>query len=278
MPISLILAMLLQVGPNPSPDSVANTIPRPPREEAVDRMRAPEPQAVAPACPLGGATEPSEVARIAAQNAELLGGNDRISALQCLALAQGEQGLWNEAAVSFLAAREAAAGMPDWQARLGGQRAHALAEARRITEARTAFELAIEDALAAGDPVTAGQIAADQSIVEVDAGDVPSAARTLTTARERTPQSSEVWLLSATLARRQGALEQAQGFIERAADIDAFDPEIGLEAGVIAALSGRYSAARASFESVVALPHAGTHGETAKGYLAQLEQLEQPAE
>ncbi len=278
MPIPLIFALLLQVGPNPSPDSIANTIPRSPREEAVDRVRTPEPQAVAPACPLGGATEPAEVARIAAQNAELLGGKDRISALQCLALAQGEQGLWNEAAVSFLAAREAAAGMPDWQARLGSQRAHALAEARRITEARTAFELAIEDALAAGDPVTAGQIAADQSIVEVDAGDVPSAARTLATARERTPQSSEVWLLSATLARRQGALEQAQGFIERAADIDAFDPEIGLEAGVIAALSGRYSAAKASFESVVALPHAGTHGETAKGYLAQLEQLDQPTE
>lgn len=278
MPISLILAMLLQVGPNPSPDSVANTIPRSPREEAIDPVRAPRPQAVAPACPLGGATAPSEVARIAAQNAELLDGSDRISALQCLAMAQGDQGLWHEAAASFLAAREAAHGMPEWQARLGSQRAHALAEARRISEARTAFELAIEDALAAGDPVTAGQIAADQSIVEVDAGDIPSAARTLESARERTPQSAQVWLLSATLARRQGALDQAQGYIERAADIDAFDPEIGLEAGVIAALGGRYTAARSSFESVIALPNAGTHGETARGYLAQLEQLDQPTQ
>ncbi|MCR2832427.1 tetratricopeptide repeat protein [Parerythrobacter lacustris] len=278
MPISFILAMLLQVGPNPSPDSVANTIPRSPREEAIDPVRAPEPQAVAPACPLGGETEPSEVARIAARNAELLDGRDRIGALHCLALAQGEQGLWDEAAAGFLIAREAAVGMPDWQARLGSQRAHALVEARRITEARTAFELAIEDALAAGDPVTAGQIAADQAIVEVGAGDVPSASRTLEAARERTPQSAQVWLLSATLARRQGALEQAQGFVERAADIDAFDPEIGLEAGVIAVLSGRYSAAKASFESVIALPNAGAHGETAKGYLAQLEQLDQPTE
>ncbi|MCB2084241.1 MAG: hypothetical protein KDD90_09345, partial [Sphingomonadaceae bacterium] len=50
----------------------------------------------------------------------------------------------------------------------------------------------------------------------------------------------------------------------------ALDPEVGLEAGVIAALAGRYDAARASFRSVVAQPHAGAAAKTAQDYLDQL--------
>lgn len=274
MPTALILAFLLQVGPNPSADSIANEIPRSPRAEAEAPVAPPAPVAAVPDCPLGGATDAAEIERIALQTAQLSDGRDRIAALQCVATAQAEQERWEEAAAAFLVAQDAAVGTPEWQARLGSQRAHALAAAGRIIEARDGFAQAIDNALAAGNTGLAGEIAADQAIVEVQAGDVASAGRTLATARARTPGSPRLWLLSATLARRGDDLVQAQAFIEQAAELGPFDPEIGIEAGVIAALSGRYPAAKASFESVLAMPQSGPFAQTAKTYLEQLEGME----
>jgi hypothetical protein len=52
------------------------------------------------------------------------------------------------------------------------------------------------------------------------------------------------------------------------------DPEVGLEAGVIAVLDGRDEAARANWESVIALDPESPFAETARGYLAQLASAE----
>lgn len=270
----LIFAALLQVGPNPDPDSIANTIPRSPREEVEIQAKRPDPRAVPAGCPLANGASAIEVFELAVRQAGVTSGDEQIAALQCAAMAQAELRQWNEAAASFLKARDLAQGKSDWQARIGTQRAHALVEAGRIIEARAAFRDAIDDAILAGDSVTAGQIAADQAIVEVAAGDQSAAAATLAAARERSPGEYRIWLLSATLARRNGQLDDAQSFIEQAASLDAIDPEVGLEAGVIAALSGRLAAARASFESVAAQPHAGARAHTARQYLAQLDEME----
>ncbi|MEZ5692571.1 MAG: hypothetical protein R3D99_01725 [Altererythrobacter sp.] len=275
---SLLIAAMMQVGPNPDPDSVTNAIPRSPREASAEPARPQPTVSIVPACPLGEGVEPAEVARIAQQRVQLSSGRDRIGAMQCLAMAEAELGAWDDAAAHFLAARDLAGEMPEWQARIGSQRGHALAEAGRIRDARSAFEAAIADAMLAGDAITAGQIAADQSIIEVSAGDMAAANRTLSAARERSPGEYRVWLLSATLARREGDLSTAQQFIETAATLDALDPEVGLEAGVIAALAGRYDAARASFRSVVAQPHAGAAAKTAQDYLDQLGPDEAAAE
>lgn len=270
---TLVPLLLLQVGPNPDPNAIGNMIPRDPREESMLPRRLVRSVSETAKCELGAGIDAAEVAEIASARAQLVTGNERIAALQCAAMAKADQGLWDEAASGFLEARNAAGGNLLWQARIGTQRAHALVEAGRVIDARSAFEIAIRDALSGGDTVTAGQIAADQAIAEVAAGDLEAAGQTLAEARSQSPGEYRVWLLSATLARREGDLATAQGHIEKAAELDGIDPEIGLEAGVIAALDGRLDAARASFESVAAQPHAGETGDKARAYLAQLDSM-----
>jgi TolA-binding protein len=59
-------------------------------------------------------------------------------------------------------------------------------------------------------------------------------------------------------------------YIERAAQLFPVDPEIGLEAGVIAVLSGRDEAARKSWLSVIKAAPNSPSAKTAQGYLDQL--------
>jgi Flp pilus assembly protein TadD len=92
----------------------------------------------------------------------------------------------------------------------------------------------------------------------------------LAEARQANPKNPDAWLLSATLSRRQGKLAEAQAQIEQAGSLEPRDPAIGLEAGVIAVLSGRDAAARKSWESVVAAVPESDAARTATGYLAQL--------
>ncbi len=96
------------------------------------------------------------------------------------------------------------------------------------------------------------------------------AAAALAAARTADPANSQAWLLSATLSRRQGKLGEAQTQIERAALLMPVDPEIGLEAGVIAVLGGRDEAARRSWESVIRAAPGSGFAKTAQGYLDQL--------
>ena len=96
------------------------------------------------------------------------------------------------------------------------------------------------------------------------------AATALTEATSADPANAEAWLLGATLARRQGKLDEAPRQIEKAADLAPLDPDIGLEAGVIAALSGRDEAARKSWQSVIGAAPASAQAGKAKAYLEQL--------
>jgi tetratricopeptide (TPR) repeat protein len=115
-----------------------------------------------------------------------------------------------------------------------------------------------------------GAIAADRARALVALGRNDEAAAALTDARRLAPADPTVFLLSATLARRAKDLAAAQGFIETAAGLDRLDPAIGLEAGVIAVLSGHDEAARRSWQSVIATAPDGAEAQTARGYLAQL--------
>jgi Flp pilus assembly protein TadD len=101
-------------------------------------------------------------------------------------------------------------------------------------------------------------------------GNQGEAEAVLAAARTLDPQSPLTWLLSATLARRLGKLEEAQGFIEIAAALSPNYPEVGLEAGVIAMLQGREDAAAASWRSVIEFEPDGETAATARDYLAQL--------
>ena len=96
------------------------------------------------------------------------------------------------------------------------------------------------------------------------------AAEALSEAREADGDDAQAWLLSATLSRRLSRLGEAQQQIERAALLSPRNPQVGLEAGVIAALSGREEAARKSFQSVLDVAPDSPQADQAREYLAQI--------
>ncbi|MBS1239696.1 MAG: hypothetical protein H6R45_402, partial [Proteobacteria bacterium] len=102
-------------------------------------------------------------------------------------------------------------------------------------------------------------------------GRTEEAEAALQKARSYAPQISDTWLLSATLSRRKGDLATARAQIFTAAKLDRANPAIGLEAGVIAALSGNDEAARKSWQSVLTIAPDAPEAETARTYLAQLD-------
>ena len=71
--------------------------------------------------------------------------------------------------------------------------------------------------------------------------------------------------------RRLERLGEAREQIAQAALLAPRDPAVGLEAGVIAALSGREQEARRSFESVLLVAPDSDEAKRARGYLEQLQ-------
>jgi Flp pilus assembly protein TadD len=132
------------------------------------------------------------------------------------------------------------------------------------------LDQAAQDAGGGEDRATTGDIALDRARALVALKRLPEAVSALVEARAATPNNAQAWLLSATLSRRMGKLADAQAQIATAAELLPVDPEIGLEAGVIAVLSGRDEAARKSWESVVKAAPGSAQAESAKVYLAQL--------
>jgi Flp pilus assembly protein TadD len=92
----------------------------------------------------------------------------------------------------------------------------------------------------------------------------------LTEARSKAPQHLDAWLLSATLARRQGDLVQAKDFIATAATLAPQDQDVALEAGVVAILSGDEEGARRNWLLVQSLAPNTPQAGTATQYLSQL--------
>ena len=132
------------------------------------------------------------------------------------------------------------------------------------------LDLAHTDALAGNRDDLTGEIAIDRARALVALGRSEEASIALAEARAKAPDNPQGWLLSATLARRQGKLAEAQPEIEMAAKLLPGDGEIGLEAGVIAVLGGRDAAARQSWQSVIAAAPGSDAARTAKSYLDQL--------
>jgi tetratricopeptide (TPR) repeat protein len=156
------------------------------------------------------------------------------------------------------------------RARLAAMAGNAALADGRNQAALIDFDMAATDAGKAADPELNGGIQTDRSRALVALGKLGEAGSALEIARRDSPQNVETWLLSATLARRQGDLTAAQGRIETAAGLDPKNPQVGLEAGVIAALGNRDDAARKSFQSVIDTAAGTPEAEAAKGYLAQL--------
>ncbi len=199
-------------------------------------------------------------------------GGERAYAHQCMGVADMSLLRWKAAEDAFLVAHDSA--LPEdhaLRARLAAMAGNAAIAQDQNIGALADFEIALADAALAGDAVLAGGIQVDRARALAALEQLDDAAEALAIARRDAPQNAEAWLLSATLARRQEQFEIAQAQIETAAGLDPLNPAIGLEAGVIAVLSGRDEAAAKSWQSVIDLAPGSAEAATAKAYLAQIE-------
>lgn len=270
---------LMQIGPNPSPQQ-ASPLPIPRRRrivetapvtgEATQEKAQQKPDRLA-ACLATGRkdlTAGLASARLWRDGAET--DFERTRANQCLGLLLNESGDYAGAEAAFEAA---VAKIPPEQAASSVQ---LLAMAGNAALAAGAADRAVgwfDKALAlkaTGDNVMFGAIQVDRARALVAGNRLSEAASALDDAHRLAPEEPEGWLLSATLARREGDLARAQRDIEVAAAKDPRDPAIGLEAGVIAVLGGRDVAAMKSWDSVIKSSPDSPEAKTARGYLEQL--------
>ena len=143
--------------------------------------------------------------------------------------------------------------------------------------AESLLALAESDARAARSALLEAIAASDRARALVALGRGEEALAALENSTTLAPDRAEGWLLKATLLRRFDRLAEAQTAIERAAALSPLNPEIGLEAGVIAVLAQRDAAARASWQSVIDLAPDSPAAATARDYLAQLGPLGETA-
>ena len=136
--------------------------------------------------------------------------------------------------------------------------------------AEIAFARAIRFASSSGDMPLLASVAVDRARALVALGRNEEAVAALSEARNSDPTHARAWLLSATLSRRLERLGEAREQIAQAATLSPQDPAVGLEAGVIAALSGREEEARRSFQSVLDVAPQSEEAARARSYLEQL--------
>jgi len=268
MSLLLPLAMLMQVGADPH---VYPQAPLPAITPRRDQVKTPPPSDPMAECLTRGRDDADAGIAFARDwLARAKTPEERAQPNQCLGLLLSDQGDFAGAQGAFAAAVEA---IPPTQASgavplmaMAGNAALANGDAPR---ALVWFDraLAVKDY---DNPASRGAILADRARALVAQGRTTDAALALNEARSQAPADAGVFLLSATLARRQHDLAAAQGFIETAATLDPVDPAIGLEAGVIAVLAGHDAAARKSWDSVLAAAPDSPEAQTARGYLAQL--------
>lgn len=266
LPVAL---MLMQVGIDPRagqtpgiPEELRN---RPPRG-AVEPAR-PAARAAIDVCLDTARDDPEKARALAEEWVSRTTGTQRATGQHCLGVAAGNAGDWPAASTAFLAARDGAV-EPRFRARMGALAGSALLAQNKAAEALAALEAA--QPLAASDAALGSEIAQERAVALVVLGREADAGAALAQARTLGPDDAHGWLLSATLARRQGDLAAAQAHIEKAASLDPRDPAIGLEAGVIAALGGRDAVARQSFQSVISAAPGSDEARAAQGYLGQL--------
>jgi tetratricopeptide (TPR) repeat protein len=273
----LILAVLLQVGPNPLAGGMAGddlVRDRPARE--VVRPDAVQAELNASSawletCLAQLADDPARAHATAQIRRTETKGTDRVLANHCLGMASSELGLWQDARAAFIAARdETPAGEARTRARFGALAGNAALAGGDGAGALDLLSRAEADARAAGSGPLAAVAATDRARALVGLGQEAEALAALEAATTLAPELSEGWVLKATLLRRLDRLGEAQTAIERAASLAPMNPAIGLEAGVIAILASRDDAARQSWQSVIDLAPESTAAGVARGYLAQL--------
>jgi tetratricopeptide (TPR) repeat protein len=186
---------------------------------------------------------------IAEANAwRLVGGG--IPARQCLGLAYVQDERWRSAATVFeQAAREAQSSNDARVGALWSQAGNALLAAGDAARARRDLDSAL--ATGALSDAMRGEVELDRARADVALND-PAAARTdLNRAIQHVPDDPMVWLLSATLARKQGEVDRATADIAEAIKRAPDDPDVALEEGNVHAVAGDLAAARLAWQRAV---------------------------
>ena len=277
-PLLLVPLMLAQVGPVAGYGGPASQLPLEIIEKKEDEARKRAAQTVeAPNVPQGAGcmtaaeNSPERTVEVARNALNRAAGRERVRAGLCLGVALSGLDRWPEAQQAFVEARDATdADDHQSRARLGAMAGNAALAQGQAPQALMLLGPAASEAKTAGDKQLIASIALDRARALVMVNRPDEAARALAEARAAAPDDAQAWLLSATLSRRQNKLIEAQTQIEQAARLAPRDPEVGLEAGVIAALAGNDAAARRSFESVVAMAPDSDMAGKAKAYLDQL--------
>lgn len=190
----------------------------------------------------------AEAAIATAEQWRLSGGG--LNARLCLGLAYAQAKRWAAAQLAFeLAAKEAERNRDGRAPGFWVQAGNAALAGGLYRQARNAFDAALAPALLKG--AEAGEAHLDRARASAALGDQAAARTDIDAALKLTPADPLVWLLSATLARREGNLARAAADIEEAAKRAPDDPSIALEAGNIALMSGAPEAAKRAWQAAV---------------------------
>jgi tetratricopeptide (TPR) repeat protein len=194
-------------------------------------------------------------------------------ARHCLGYAYAKDGRWSAAADSFVAAARDAERVHDARAaNLWTQAGNAALASGDPTRALGHFDAALAQGVSHG--LLLGELHLDRARALVIAGQPEEAEAAFAEAHRLVPEDPLAWLLSATLARRQGKLDRAQADIDVAARLAPRDPEVALEAGNIAATAGKYDIARRNWTQAIDIRPDGPVAKTARGHLTQLDEVE----
>jgi len=190
-----------------------------------------------------------------------------LPARHCLAMAYLAQERFAPAAVALeQAARAAEAERDPSAADLWGQAGNAALLAGDTVKAHGYLSSAL--AGAGGDPVRRGQLLIDRARASVELARLGDARADLDQAVKLVPQEPVAWLLSASLARRQGQLARAATDVAQAATLAPNDPDVRLEQGNVAGAQGDADAARGHWQAAAKVAPESPAGQAAAKALA----------
>lgn len=173
-----------------------------------------------------------------------------VPARHCLAMAYGTKGDFAEAAATLVGAAQAAEAERDPHAAdLWGQAGNAALLAHQPASAIIDFGSGI--AAAGTEPVRLAALLTDRAQALVEANRTTEARGDLVRATTLDPTAAPSWLFRATLERRLNDLPAAEKSILEAARRAPTDPDVALEAGNIAGAQGRLDLARTEWKKVV---------------------------
>lgn len=189
-------------------------------------------------------------------------------ARQCLGVAYANLQRWPTAAAAFEeAAHEAETKSDPRRANYWAQAGNAWLAAGEPAKAQAALDAALAPGTLTG--LALGEARLDRARVRVAGNDLDGARLDIDEALRDAPGDPLGWLLSATLARRQGDLARAGKDIAEALRRSSDDPAVQLEAGNVAAASGDEANARTAWNRVIELAPGSPGAAAAREALAQ---------